>query len=111
MPAPLSTAIGLVLATCLAAAGLAAAGCSRDANPFRDLAVASGVTGGEPKPAPDFVSQSRSGSVDYVPVGISAPKRDYRSKTAAEVKSDEAELEGVRARTEARGAAARRPAP
>ena len=103
---PVSTAIWLTLATCLSAAG-----CSRDANPVRDLAIASGVTGGEPKPAPDFVSQSRSGSTDYVPVGTSAPKRDYRPKTAKEVSSDEAELERVRARTEARGAAARAPAP
>ncbi len=91
--------------------GLALAGCAGDANPVRDLVVASGVTGGEPKPAPDFVSRSRSTGADYVPVGTSAPKPASRPKTAAEVSSAEAELDRVRARNQARaGASPTRPA-
>lgn len=86
---------------------LALAACAGDANPIRDVAVASGVTGGEPKPPPDFISQSRRSGADYVPVGTSAPKRVYRAKTADEVKGAEADLERVRARNEA---AARRKA-
>lgn len=85
------------------------AGCAGDANPVRDLAIASGVTGGEPKPAPDFVSNARRENTDYVPVGTSAPKRVYRPKTAAEVSDAEAELNRVRARNEARAAEGRRP--
>lgn len=92
------------------ATALTLGGCAGDANPMRDLAVAAGVTGGEPKPAPDFVSRSRTGSLDYVPVGTSAPKRVYRAKTAKEVGDAEKDLEGVRARNEAKGAAARAPA-
>lgn len=82
-----------------AAAGLGA--CAGDANPVRDLAVASGVTGGEPKPAPDFVTRTRTAGTDYVPVGSSAPKRELRPKTKTEVTNAEAELDRTRARNEA----------
>lgn len=71
--------------------------------------MAAGVTGGEPKPAPDFVSRTRTTGNEYVPVGTSAPKREYRSKTAAEVGTAESELERLRARNEARGRTARQP--
>lgn len=98
------TATFVILA---AAAGLGA--CAGDANPVRDLAIASGVTGGEPKPAPDFVTRTRTGGTDYVPVGTSAPKRQYRPKTKAEVTSAEGELDRTRARNEARAAGARKP--
>lgn len=96
----------LASVACATAFGLAA--CAGDANPVRDLAVASGVTGGEPRPAPDFISRSRTGGADYVPVGTSAPKRALRAKTKAEVAASEAELDRVRARNEARGNDARR---
>ncbi|MDB5591272.1 MAG: hypothetical protein JWR86_1797 [Enterovirga sp.] len=76
------------------------AGCAGDANPVRDLAIASGVTGGEPRAAPDFVSRSRTGA-DYVPVGTSAPRRAIRAKTKAEVGAAEAEMDRIRARNEA----------
>ena len=92
------------------ATALTLGGCAGDSNPMRDLAIASGVTGGEPKPPPDFVSRSRPGSLDYMPVGVSSPKREYRSKTAAEVGDAEKELDRVRARNEARGRDARSPA-
>lgn len=93
-----------LLATCLS---LALCGCIEGANPVRDIAVASGVTGGEPKPAPDFVSRTRSGRTEFVPVGTDAPRRAMRPKSAAEVSEAEAELERVRARNEARGGGAR----
>ncbi|WP_133769742.1 hypothetical protein [Enterovirga rhinocerotis] len=80
----------------------ALAGCS-GGNPARDLAIAAGVTGGEPKPAPDFVSRTRRANLDYIPVGTSAPQRRYRSKTASEVGDAEADLERTRAGTTARG--------
>ena len=63
----------------------------------RDLAVAAGVTGGEPRTPPDFVSRTRRSNLDYIPVGTSAPKRAYRVKTKDEVESAESDLEGRRA--------------
>lgn len=97
----LSSRVAIVLAFALPLAA-----CSNDANPIRDIAIASGVTGGEPKAAPDFISRTRQPGGDYVPVGTSAPKRDYRAKTAAEVKGAEADLDNVRRRNEAAGRAA-----
>jgi len=82
---------------------LAAGGCA--SNPARDLAMAAGVTGGEPKPAPDFVSRTRRRDLDFIPVGTSAPKRAYRSKTAAEVGGDQTELDQLKARNDAKAAA------
>lgn len=91
------------IALCLPLAiAFALGGCA--GNPARDLAVAAGVTGGEPKPPPDFVSRTRRGNLDYIPVGTSAPKRDYRVKTADEVKGAESELERRRASNAARAA-------
>ncbi|WP_236960173.1 hypothetical protein [Methylobacterium durans] len=86
-------------AIAVAGAALTAA-CSADTSPLR-LAAA------EPKPvpAPDFVAQSRT-SGDYLPVGISAPVRPVRAKSAESQKALEAELEGARNRNEARGRAA-----
>ena len=91
------------IAVCLAlATPLSLGACA--GNPARDLAVAAGVTGGEPKPAPDFVSKTRRQNLDYIPVGTSAPKRIYRSKTADEVKGAESELEVRRASNAAKAA-------
>lgn len=85
-------------AVCLSLAiAFALGGCA--GNPARDLAVAAGVTGGEPKPAPDFVSRTRRKNLDYIPVGTSAPKRAYRVKTPSEVKGAESELAARGART------------
>lgn len=74
-------------------------------NPARDLAVAAGVTGGEPKPAPDFVRRTRRQDLDFIPVGTSAPKRAYRVKTGAEVGSSQTELDQLKAQNDARAAA------
>lgn len=94
------------LAALLASAALA--GCADGANPVRDLAVASGVTGGEPKPAPDFVTRTRPASVDYMPIGVSAPKRRYRAKKEDAVKSVESQMDAARGHNDQRGAAARK---
>lgn len=87
-----SSAVCLSLAIAFALAGCAG-------NPARDLAVAAGVTGGEPKTPPDFVSRTRRKNLDYIPVGTSAPKRAYRVKTPAEVKGAESELAAHGTRT------------
>lgn len=98
----MSSSTSTVLCFSLAIA-FALGGCA--GNPARDLAVAAGVTGGEPKPPPDFVSRTRRTDMDYIPVGTSAPKRAYRVKTPQEVKSAESDLEGRRAAAAAQGAA------
>jgi hypothetical protein len=93
-----------ILAVTVIALGLA--GCSADTNPVRDVFVATGV-GAKPKPAPEFVVNSRSETVDYIPVGTSAPTRPIRGKTAAETKAAEAELDAARAAVEAKAVEAR----
>ena len=97
------------LSRLLPALGLAAAlSACGDGNPVRDLAVASGVTGGEPRAAPDFVSRSRATSVDYTPVGLSASPRGTRVKDPKAVTSAETEMNAVQAKNEQRAAGARR---
>jgi hypothetical protein len=83
-------------------------GCAGDTNPIRDAAVAAGVTGGEPRPAPDFVARTRPAQVDYLPIGQSAPSRRYRAKDKEEVESAEAQMNRISRVNEARAAAARR---
>jgi hypothetical protein len=77
-----------------------------ESNPVKDVAQFAGI-GGEPKPAPDFVTRTRAGSYDYVPVGQSAPKRALRPKDVAGVASAEKDMDGIRAQNEARGNTAR----
>lgn len=83
---------------------LALAGC--EGNVVKDLAQSAGI-GGEPRPAPDFVTRTRAGGYDYQPVGESAPKRHLKAKDKEGVASAETSLDGVRSHNEARGAAAR----
>ena len=90
-----------------AALSLGALGGCADGNPMKDLAQAAGV-GGEPKPAPDFVTRTRAASYDYMPVGESAPKRRLKPKDVAGVAGAEADLDGVKARNEAVGNTARK---
>lgn len=90
-------------------AAVALSGCAGDANVVRDIAVASGVTGGEPRPPPDFVSRTR-GPLEYMPIGVAAPRRALPPKNAAAVGGAEAEMDGLRRRNEARAADARRAA-
>jgi hypothetical protein len=105
MPVPRFPAIAAFPAVCALALALPAlGGCMSDANPVRDQLNAAGI-GPKAVEAPDFVAGSRPGSLDYVPVGTSAPPRS-RVRTAAEVKALEAELEAARGRNEARGGVA-----
>ena len=89
-------------------ASLVLAGCSSDGNLVRDAALASGITGGEPKPAPDFVTRTRPADLDYMPIGKAPPPRAYRAKDKKAVASAEAEMQGLRSANERRGSAARR---
>ncbi|WP_201752103.1 hypothetical protein [Microvirga arsenatis] len=92
-----------IAATLAAAAGLA--GCQGGANPVRDVATS---LGGGPQVAatPDFVARSRPANLDYMPIGTPVPERPTPARTAEEVKAAEAELDALRARNEAAGAAA-----
>lgn len=92
----------------LPALALLPAGCSSDANPVRDLAVSAGITGGEPRPAPDFISRTRQDVTEYMPVGEAAPKRRYRARSKEDTEKAEAELNRTRSANEARGLATRR---
>jgi len=78
--------------------------CSGDA--VRTLATDAGY-GPRVVAAPDFVTESRSKEpVAFMPVGVDAPKRAVRAKSAEGQKALEAELEGARGRNESRGRAA-----
>ena len=82
------------------------AACSGDANPVRDTFGAFGA-GPKTAPTPDFVRQSRPATLDYVPIGTSAPERPTAAKTADQVKAAEAEMEATRVRNEAAARAAK----
>jgi hypothetical protein len=88
----------------IAGALLGLAACAGNANPVRDVAVATGI-GAEPKPAPDFVAASRPGEVDYIQPGVAT--RSTKGKSADEVKAFETNMEQVRAANERKAAAAR----
>lgn len=96
-----------IRATLIIIAAVSLAGCSNDANLVRDAAMAAGITGGEPKPAPDFVTRSRSADVDYMPIGTPVPER-RRPKDADAVADAEAQMNGLRSRNESLGGSARR---
>ena len=108
-PGPESFMIRLVHASLVLAAVMLLAACSGGTELARDVAMASGLTGGEPKPAPDFVSRSRAAETDYIATGMPAPRAQLR-KNAKEVSSAESEMEALRKRNEARGSAARKAA-
>ena len=97
---PRAMAIG-VLALMLPLAGA----CSSDVGALRDGPLGLGPSV-KPIPAPDFVANSRPAGSDYMPVGVSAPKRSLRAKSSESQKALEAELEGARNRNESRGRAA-----
>ncbi|MCJ2123617.1 hypothetical protein [Methylobacterium sp. J-077] len=91
-----------LVALALMAAPLAA--CSGDA--VRTLATDAGY-GPRVVAAPDFVTESRSKEAPaFMPVGVDAPKRPVRAKSAESQKALAAELEGARGRNESRGRAA-----
>ncbi|MGE7413746.1 hypothetical protein [Methylobacterium tarhaniae] len=77
-------------------------GCVLDGAGVRDAAKSAGF-GPKEVAAPDFVAQTRREGGDFLPVGVSAPPRETRAKSAAGVKALEAELDASRQRNEARG--------
>ena len=88
----------------------AMAGCSGDANPVRDAAVAVGA-GPKIAPAPDFVARTRPARLDYIPIGTAGSGHPTPARTAAEVKAARAELDALRKANEAAAEAARRGQP
>ncbi|KMO20966.1 hypothetical protein [Methylobacterium platani] len=84
------------------AACLLTGGCVLDGASVRDAAKSAGF-GPKEVAAPDFVVQSRRGNGDFLPVGVSAPPRETRAKSAAGVQQLEAELDASRQRNEAKG--------
>jgi hypothetical protein len=95
---PRASAFALIL---LAAGGVA--GCN--SNPVRDVATSLGA-GPQVAPTPDFVARSRPDNIDYMPIGTPVPERPTPARTAEEIKAAEAELDALRTRNEAAGAAA-----
>jgi hypothetical protein len=83
-----------------------ALGACGNANPMRDAAHAVGI-GSEPPPAPDFVTRTRSTDYEYLPIGRTPPKRNIKAKDAGGVAGAEAEMDALRAQTEATGNQAR----
>lgn len=103
MPSVSSPGRGALRGSALGLALLLGA-CSGDLGPSRGYGLlASAPKGPE---APDFVAASRKADETFLPVGVSAPPRPVRAKSAEAQKALEAELEGVRARNAARGRAA-----
>jgi pyruvate/2-oxoglutarate dehydrogenase complex dihydrolipoamide acyltransferase (E2) component len=89
----------------VAGALLAAAGCTGDTNPVRDLVVGVGA-GPEPAATPDFVRTSRPSRIDYIPVGTRDAGPQAPPRTADQVKAEEAALDAVRTANEAAAARA-----
>jgi hypothetical protein len=83
------------------------AACADGSNPTKELANSLGI-GPKTAPSPDFVARSRPQSLDYMPIGVGAGERPTKARTAEEIKAAEAEMDALRARNEAAGAAAAR---
>jgi hypothetical protein len=91
--------VAALAALSLIAGSLAA--CSGDV--VRSLASDAGY-GPRVVAAPDFVTESRAKETPaFMPVGVDAPRRPIRAKSASGQKALEAELEQARGRNEARG--------
>lgn len=95
--------ISAVSLTMLVVAGVA--GCNGSFNPVRDVATSVGA-GPQMAASPDFVASSRPANLEYMPIGTPAAERPTPARTAAEIKAAEAELDALRSRNEAAGAAA-----
>jgi hypothetical protein len=80
-------------------------GCNGSFNPVRDVATAVGA-GPQLAATPDFVARSRPADLEYMPIGTPAVERPTAARTADEIKAAEAELDALRTRNEAAGAAA-----
>ncbi|WP_200879383.1 hypothetical protein [Microvirga sp. BSC39] len=95
---PRAPAFALIMLTAAAVAGC-------NSNPVRDVATSLGA-GPQVAPTPDFVARSRPATLDYMPIGTPVPERPTPARTAEEIKAAEAELDALRSRNEAAGAAA-----
>ena len=95
----LRSGAGLSLALCLAAL----AGCSGNATGEFVRSTGFGPTTAA---TPDFVSSTRPGSVEYIPLRDPCPGRPTPAKTAEQVKAVEAEMDAVREQNATAGAAA-----
>jgi hypothetical protein len=95
--------ISVVGLTMLAAAGVSR--CNGSFNPVRDVATAVGA-GPQVAATPDFVARSRPANLEYMPIGTPTVERPTPARTADEIKAAEAELDALRSRNEAAGAAA-----
>ncbi|WP_375465994.1 hypothetical protein [uncultured Methylobacterium sp.] len=100
------TPSAVILRSLALGAAAAVGACSGDVSPIRTLAVEAGY-GPKTVAAPDFVTASRpKAAAAFMPVGVSAPPRPVRAKSAESQKALEAELEGARGRNESKGRAA-----
>jgi hypothetical protein len=68
------------------------------------------ASGREAPSAADFVAASRPDKLDYIPVASAGSDRNSPARTEAEVAAAEAEMDALRIRIQAQGAAARRAA-
>ncbi len=89
-------------------AGFGLAGCASTESgttPVKQLAVMVGMATELP-PAADFVTASRTDTLEYMPVGVMPlpPKKPLAAKTPKELEALKAELEAARLRNEAAGA-------
>jgi hypothetical protein len=70
------------------------------------LSACAGDDAGTALRAPDFVEGSRKENLDFLPIGVAAPPRPTRARSAESLRSLEADLEGARSANQARGRAA-----
>lgn len=94
------------LSFCVLIAAAVVSGCAGDANPVRDIFVATGF-GATTPPAPDFVSSTRPTSTAYIPIGRTPPSPVLAAKTKAEVEALESDLKRIREGNEAQAQAAK----
>lgn len=81
--------------------------CAGDTNPARDIVSAVGA-GPQVAQTPGFVAESRPPSLDYMPIGTPQPEPETPVRSPEEIRAVEAEMDALRARNEAAGAAAAR---
>jgi len=83
------------------------AGCAGDLNPVRDVFVVTGIGEGR-RNAPQFIEDTRSGELRYVPIGLAPPDRETVPKTPEERAEMEEELRLIADRNEQRASQTRR---
>jgi hypothetical protein len=70
-------------------------------NVAKRTAVLAGAAQNPPEPAGFVREQRRSDALDFIPVGVTPPKRDIAPRNAAEARALEAELDAARQRSRA----------